>query len=169
MPALRVSLDSIHFWATGDHDWRAARQSCLVQAGVQDAFGVIPTLHAVAQPCVRSRPSDVGCLQLLVDFAKWSVTAGRLRSQVFALFLKLMFLGIARLGWVECLVFQGPTRAFHQPLFRQDARLQSTDHRINAGILFLGASVEEERDQGSSDKHGNGRQAAKAKRFAVLR
>lgn len=41
MPALRVSLDSIHFWAIGDHDWRAARQSCLMQAGVQYAFGVI--------------------------------------------------------------------------------------------------------------------------------
>src|SRR5207244_11137223 len=59
---------------------------------------------------------------------------------------------------------KGSTRALHQLLFRQNASLQSTDRSIDPGILFLGATVEEGKDQGGSDKHGNSRQAANPKR-----
>src|SRR5258708_17383394 len=43
------------------------------------------------------------------------------------------------------------------------ARLQSSDCRIDPGILFLGVTVEVEKDQGSNDKHGSSRQAANPK------
>jgi hypothetical protein len=49
-------------------------------------------------------------------------------------------------------------------LLRQHAGLQSGDRRIDAGVLLLGATVEEEKDQTSNNKHGNTRQAANPKR-----
>src|SRR4029077_18968331 len=84
-------------------------------------------------------------------------------SQVFALLLELKSLWIARQGWTASSVFKDPTRAFHQLLLRQHASLQSSDRSIDPGILFLGATVKQEKDQTSNDKHGNTRQAANPK------
>lgn len=61
-------------------------------------------------------------------------------------------------------VFKGPTGAFHQLLLCQYASLQSGDRSIDSGILFLSATIEEEKDHTSNDKHGNSRQAANPKR-----
>src|ERR1700729_2819314 len=87
-----------------------------------------------------------------------------LRSQVFALLLKLQLLRIARLGWTVLPVFKGAMRAFPQLLLRQNARLQSSDCRIDAGILFLCAPVEEQKDQGSNNQDGNSCQSTHPKR-----
>jgi len=48
-------------------------------------------------------------------------------------------------------------------LLRQHAGLQSGDRCIDAGILIMGATVEEEKDQTSNDKHRHTRQAATPK------
>src|SRR5271156_938059 len=85
------------------------------------------------------------------------LAAGKLRSQFFALLLKLELLRICRQGWSVFPVVGRPTRSFHQLLLRQHATLQSGDRSINPGILLLGATVEEEKDHGGNDKHGNGR------------
>jgi hypothetical protein len=53
-------------------------------------------------------------------------------------------------------------------LFCQDARLQSSNRRIDAGILFLSTTVEEQKDQGNNDQHCDNRQTAKPKRPALF-
>src|SRR3984885_1575980 len=65
-----------------------------------------------------------------------------LRSQVFALFLKLQLLRIARLEWIAFPGFDGPARTFHQLLLRQQATLQSSDRGVHANILLLGATIQ---------------------------
>jgi hypothetical protein len=64
--------------------------------------------------------------------------------------------------------FKGPTRTFHQLLLCENARPQSSDCRIDPGFQFLGARIEEEKDQESNDKDGNGCQSANPKRPPVF-
>src|SRR5271169_1447632 len=96
------------------------------------------------------------------------VAGCNLRSQVFALLLKLKFLWIARQGGTAFAIFKRPARAFHQPLFCQHAGLQSSDCSIDAGILLLAAKVEKEKDHGGNDNNGNSHQSANPQRPASL-
>src|SRR5262245_57002722 len=91
------------------------------------------------------------------------LAAGNLRSTVFDLLLKLLWRGRRAL-----LLFKDPSRALHQLLLRHHPGLQSSDGGIDSDILFLGATVEEEENQGSHDQHGNGSQDGGPQRPASL-